>query len=65
MENIALDDLLYTNEFKPDINEKKEDIYFKYMPKKITKKTFGNFRKNERNNKKESPFDILKDLQLS
>ena len=47
------------------ISEKKEDIYFKYMPKKITKKTFGNYGKNKRNNKKESPFNILKDLQLN
>ena len=47
------------------ISEKKEDIYFKYMPKKITKKTFGNYGKNQRNNKKESPFNILKDLQLN
>ena len=41
------------------ISEKKDEIYFKYIPKKNFKKTF------DRNNKKESPFNILKDLQLN
>ena len=41
------------------IIEKKEDIYFKYTPKKIAKKNFS------KNNKKESPFNILKNLQLN
>ena len=41
------------------ITEKKDDIYFKYMPKKIMKKI------SNQSNKKESPFNILKDLQLN
>ena len=41
------------------IIEKNEDIYFKYTPKKITKKIYT------KNNKKESPFNILKNLQLN
>ena len=40
------------------ILEKKDDIYFKYNPKKQIKKTF---RKNDTSN---SPFKILKDLNL-
>ena len=41
------------------ITEKKENIYFKYSPKKVFKKSFDKKRK------KESPFGILKDLQLN
>ena len=41
------------------IIEKKDEIFFKYIPKKTTKKTFV------KKNKKESPFNILKDLQLN
>ncbi len=41
------------------IIEKEENIYFKYSPKKVFKKTF------EKKGKKESPFGILKDLQLN
>ena len=41
------------------IIEKNDDIYFRYNPKKITKKIFT------KNNKKESPFNILKNLQLN
>ena len=41
------------------IVEKEQNIYFRYAPKKVFKKTFKN--KNE----KESPFGVLKDLQLN
>ena len=41
------------------IIEKEENIYFKYAPKKVFKKTFNN------KSKKESPFGVLKDLQLN
>ena len=41
------------------ITERKDDVYFKYIPKKITKKI------SNKTNKKESPFNILKDLQLN
>jgi ATP-dependent RNA helicase SUPV3L1/SUV3 len=41
------------------ITEKKDDIYFRYIPKKTIKKTFI------KNKKKESPFNVLKDLQLN
>ena len=41
------------------IKEEKNEIYFKYIPKKITKKTFN------KKNTKENPFNILKDLQLN
>ena len=41
------------------ITERKDDTYFKYIPKKVTKK---NFLKNRQ---KESPFNILKRLQLN
>ena len=41
------------------IFENKDNIYFKYMPKKIIQKTLV------KKNKKESPFNILKDLQLN
>ena len=41
------------------ITEKKDNIYFRYIPKKTIKK---NLIKNK---KKESPFNILKDLQLN
>ena len=41
------------------ITEKKDDIYFKYIPKKIIKKV------SNQSNKKENPFNILKDLQLN
>ena len=41
------------------ILENKDNIYFKYMPKKIIQKTLV------KKNKKESPFNILKDLQLN
>ncbi len=41
------------------ITEKEENTYFKYSPKKVFKKSFN------KGNKKESPFGILKDLQLN
>tara|TARA_B000000437_G_C11646971_1_gene305958 strand:+ start:1 stop:852 length:852 start_codon:yes stop_codon:yes gene_type:complete len=41
------------------IKEEKNEIYFKYIPKKITKKTLN------KKNTKENPFNILKDLQLN
>ena len=41
------------------ITEKKENVYFRYSPKKVFKKTF------DKKDKKESPFGILKDLQLN
>ena len=41
------------------IIEKEQSIYFRYAPQKVFKKTFNN------KNKKESPFGVLKDLQLS
>ena len=41
------------------ITEKEENIYFRYSPKKVFKKTFN------KKDKKESPFRILKDLQLN
>ena len=41
------------------IKEEKNEIYFRYIPKKITKKTFN------KKNTKENPFNILKDLQLN
>ena len=41
------------------IFENKDNIYFKYMPRKIIQKTLV------KKNKKESPFNILKDLQLN
>ena len=43
------------------ISEKKDEVYFKYMPKKITKQKFN---KKNKNDIKENPFNILKDLQL-
>ena len=47
------------------IFEKKDDIYFKYISKKNNKKTFNKNDKKVKNNKKENPFSILKDLQLN
>ena len=41
------------------IKEEKNEIYFRYIPKKIKKKTFN------KKNTKENPFNILKDLQLN
>ena len=41
------------------ITEKKNDIYFRYVPKKIIKKV------SNQGDKKESPFNILKDLRLN
>ena len=41
------------------ITEKNNEIYFKYMPKKLKKKNF------EKQSKKESPFSILKSLNLN
>ena len=41
------------------IIEKEQNIYFRYAPQKVFKKTFNN------KNKKESPFGVLKDLQLN
>ncbi len=41
------------------ISEKKDEIFFKYSPKKINKKVF-----NKKNNK-ESPFGILKNLNFN
>ena len=41
------------------ILEEGNDIYFKYVPKKIIKKTFN------KRDKKDSPFKVLKDLQLN
>ncbi len=41
------------------IKEEKNEVYFKYIPKKINRKTFN------KKNTKESPFKILKDLQLN
>ena len=44
-----------------NVVQKKDDIYFKYAPKKIKNKNF-----NKKNTKiKESPFVVLKDLNLS
>ena len=41
------------------IKKEKNEIYFRYIPKKIIKKTFN------KKNAKENPFNILKDLQLN
>ncbi len=41
------------------IKEEKNEIYFRYIPKKIIKKTFN------KKDTKENPFNILKDLQLN
>ena len=41
------------------ITEKNEDIFFRYLPKKKIKKSFN------KDNKKESPFRILKNLNLN
>ena len=41
------------------IIKKKDDIYFKYLPMKNTKKNFNN------KIKKENPFSILKNLNLN
>ena len=41
------------------ITEKNEDIFFRYLPKKKFKKSF------KKDNKKESPFRILKNLNLN
>ena len=41
------------------ITEKEENIYFKYSPKKVFKKSFA------KKGKKESPFGILKNLHLN
>ena len=43
------------------ITEKNNDIFFKYIPKKNKKKNFNKKKKN----KKESPFGILKNLNLN
>ena len=44
---------------KYKVFQKKEDTFFIYVPKKMKKKIFNN--KSE----KESPFGVLKDLNLS
>ena len=49
--------LLKTMNYK--ITEKEENIYFKYSPKKVFKKSFA------KKGKKESPFGILKNLHLN
>ena len=49
--------LLKTMNYK--ITEKEENIYFKYSPKKVFKKSFA------KKDKKESPFGILKNLHLN
>ncbi len=41
------------------IKEEENEIYFRYIPKKISKKTFN------KKDKKENPFNILKNLQLN
>ena len=41
------------------ITEKNEDIFFKYLPKKKFKKTY------DKKTKKESPFQVLKNLNLN
>ena len=41
------------------ITEKDNNLYFRYSPKKVFKKTF------DKKNKKDSPFGILKDLQFN
>ena len=41
------------------VTEKDDNLYFRYSPKKVFKKTF------DKKNKKDSPFGILKDLQFN
>ena len=41
------------------VTEKGDNLYFRYSPKKVFKKTF------DKKNKKDSPFGILKDLQFN
>ena len=41
------------------VTEKDDNLYFKYSPKKVFKKTF------DKKSKKDSPFGILKDLQFN
>ena len=41
------------------IKEKNEETFFKYMPKKIEKRTFN------KKTSKENPFEVLKNLNLS
>ena len=41
------------------ITEKDNDIFFKYMPKKIIKKSFN------KKGKRENPFGVLKNLKIN
>jgi len=41
------------------VTEKNNEVYFKYIPKKMKNKNF------EKSNKKESPFGVLKNLNLN